>query len=239
MKENNYSMKWIVFVFGLIVINQHCFAFGDSTLRKKDLRRDVLLKTDSGNILIRLSDSTPLHRNNFLKLVKVGYFNGLLFHRVINHFMIQSGDPDSRNAAAGKPLGEGGPAYTIPAEFRPTLFHHRGALGAARDDNPQKASSASQFYLVQGKVFTDAGLDSVEQFRLNGRKIPAAQREVYKTIGGTPHLDQRYTVFGEIIQGFDVVEHIAASPTSRDIDLDRPLTDIHIITAQLVKRKRR
>ena len=153
--------------------------------------------------------------------------------------MIQSGDPDSRNAAAGKPLGEGGPSYTIPAEFRTTLFHHRGALGAARDNNPEKASSASQFYLVQGKVFTDAGLDSVEQFRLEGRKIPAAQREVYKTIGGTPHLDQRYTVFGEIIEGYEVVERIAAARTSKDIDLDRPLTDIHIISATLVKRKRR
>src|SRR6478736_1943445 len=102
-------MKWIVILFTLVIsTNQYCFAFGDSTLRKKDLKRDILLKTDSGNIVIRLSDSTPLHRNNFLKLVKVGYFNGLLFHRVINHFMIQSGDPDSRNAVAGKPLGEGG-----------------------------------------------------------------------------------------------------------------------------------
>lgn len=232
-------MKWILVLLSLIFVSSQSFAFGDSTLRKKDLRRDILLKTDSGDIRIRLSDSTPLHRNNFLKLVKVGYFDGLLFHRVINHFMIQSGDPDSRNAPAGKPLGEGGPAYTIPAEFRATLFHHRGALGAARDNNPEKASSASQFYLVQGKVFTDAGLDSVEQFRLEGRKIPATQREVYKTIGGTPHLDQRYTVFGEIIEGYEVVERIAATRTSKDIDLDRPLTDIHILLATLVKRKRR
>ena len=232
-------MKWILVLLSLIFASSQSFAFGDSTLRRKDLRRDILLKTDSGDIRIRLSDSTPLHRNNFLKLVKVGYFDGLLFHRVINHFMIQSGDPDSRNAPAGKPLGEGGPAYTIPAEFRATLFHHRGAIGAARDNNPEKASSASQFYLVQGKVFTDAGLDSVEQFRLEGRKIPATQREVYKTIGGTPHLDQRYTVFGEIIEGYEVVERIAATRTSKDIDLDRPLTDIHILSATLVKRKRR
>ncbi|HSB93605.1 MAG TPA: peptidylprolyl isomerase [Flavitalea sp.] len=232
-------MKLILILLSFLFINsQDCLAFGDSTLRKKDFKRDILLKTDSGEIRIRLSDSTPLHRNNFLKLVKVGYFDGLLFHRVINHFMIQSGDPDSRNASAGKPLGEGGPAYTIPAEFRSTLFHHRGALGAARDNNPEKASSASQFYLVQGKVFSDAGLDSVEQFRLQGRKIPAAHREVYKTIGGTPHLDQNYTVFGEIIDGYEVVERIAATSTSKDIDLDRPVTDIHIITAKLVKRKR-
>ena len=232
-------MKWILVLLSMMFVSSQSYAFGDSTLRRKDLRRDILLKTDSGDIRIRLSDSTPLHRNNFLKLVKVGYFDGLLFHRVINNFMIQSGDPDSRNAPAGKPLGEGGPAYTIPAEFRATLFHHRGALGAARDNNPEKASSASQFYLVQGKVFTDAGLDSVEQFRLEGRKIPATQREAYKTIGGTPHLDQRYTVFGEIIEGYEVVERIAATRTSKDIDLDRPLTDIHILSATLVKRKRR
>ena len=232
-------MKWILVLLSMMFVSSQSYAFGDSTLRRKDLRRDILLKTDSGDIRIRLSDSTPLHRNNFLKLVKVGYFDGLLFHRVINHFMIQSGDPDSRNAPAGKPLGEGGPAYTIPAEFRATLFHHRGAIGAARDNNPEKASSASQFYLVQGKVFTDPGLDSVEQFRLEGRKIPAAQREVYRTIGGTPHLDQRYTVFGEIIEGYEVVERIAATGTSKDIDLDRPLTDIHILSATLVKSKRR
>jgi len=229
---------FLITVILIIVGSQFAFAYGDSTLRRRDLRRDVLLKTDSGDIVIRLSDSTPLHRNNFLKLVKVGYFNGLLFHRVINHFMIQSGDPDSRNAAAGKPLGEGGPAYTIPAEFRQSLFHHRGAVGAARDDNPARASSASQFYLVQGKVFTDAGLDSVERFRLNGRKIPTAQRDVYKSVGGTPHLDQRYTVFGEIVKGYEVVERIAAVETSKDIDLDRPLVDVHIVVARLVKRKR-
>lgn len=214
-------------------------AYGDSTLRKKDLRRDILLKTDSGNIVLRLSDSTPLHRNNFIKLVKVGYFNGMLFHRVINHFMIQSGDPNSKTAAAGEPLGMGGPEYTIPAEFRSSLFHHKGAIGAARDNNPAKASSGSQFYLVQGKVFTDAGLDSVEIYRLGGRKIPAAQREVYKTLGGTPHLDQNYTVFGEIVKGLEVVDRIAATKTSKDIDLDRPLNNIHIVEARLVKRRKR
>lgn len=232
-------MKRLILSGLFLIAALSSFADGDSTLRKKDLRRDVLLKTDSGNIVLRLSDSTPLHRNNFLKLVKVGYFNGMLFHRVINHFMIQSGDPNSKTAAAGDPLGMGGPDYKIPAEFRPGLFHYKGAIGAARDNNPEKASSGSQFYLVQGKVFTDAGLDSVEIYRLGGRKIPAAQREVYKTLGGTPHLDQNYTVFGEIVKGLEVVDRIAATKTSKGIDMDRPLADIHIQEARLVKRRKR
>ena len=155
--------------------------------------------------------------------------------------MIQGGDPNSKGAMAGKPLGDGGPGYTIPAEFRKTLFHKKGALAAARmgdNVNPTKASSGSQFYIAQGKVFTDAGLDSVETFRLNGRKIPAEQREVYKTIGGTPHLDQGYTVYGEVVKGLDVLDNIAAVQTSRGQDRDRPLQDVRIIKAKLIKRKR-
>jgi cyclophilin family peptidyl-prolyl cis-trans isomerase len=211
-------------------------------LRKKDLHKDVEMTTSKGVILLRLSDSTPLHRDNFLLLVKKGYYDSVLFHRVIQRFMIQAGDPDSRLGHPGKPLsqgGEGGPGYTIPAEFRSSLFHKRGALAAARtsdDVNPLKASSGSQFYIVQGRVFTDAGLDSVETFRLKGRKIPAAQREVYKQLGGAPHLDQNYTVYGEVIKGMDVVDSIAASPTSGR-PLDRPLKDIHLLKMQLVKRR--
>jgi cyclophilin family peptidyl-prolyl cis-trans isomerase len=214
------------------------FAQKDSTLRKKDRKRDVLLQTNYGDILIRLSDSTPLHRDNFLKLVKTHYYDSVLFHRVIQHFMIQTGDPESKQAAAGEPLGNGGPAYTIPAEFRQTLFHKKGAVAAARDNNPAKASSGSQFYIVQGKIFTDAGLDSLETFRLGGRKIPAEQRAVYKTIGGTPHLDQNYTVFGEVIKGLETVDEIAAVQTSKGNDHDRPLQDVRIIKAKLVKRKK-
>ena len=213
----------------------------DSTIKKKDRKRDVLMQTTMGDIVIRLSDSTPLHRDNFLKLVKVGFYDSLLFHRVIKDFMIQGGDPESKRAAAGKPLGNGGPGYTVPAEFRKTLFHKKGVIAAARTGdniNPAKASSGSQFYLAQGKVFTDAGLDSVERFRLNGRKIPAEQRAVYKTIGGIPHLDQGYTVYGEVVKGLEVVDKIASVQTSRAQDRDRPLQDVRIVKANLIKRKK-
>jgi cyclophilin family peptidyl-prolyl cis-trans isomerase len=209
-------------------------------LRKADLRKDVLLETNYGTMRVRLSNETPLHKDNFLKLTKNGYYNGVLFHRVINKFMIQAGDPDSRKAVAGKPLGEGGPAYTVPAEFRADLFHKKGVIAAARegdDVNPQKASSGSQFYIVQGKIWTDGGLDTLEVKRLNGRKIPRDQRTVYKTIGGTPHLDQNYTVFGEVIEGLNVIDSIAAVATSKEKDKDRPLKDVVIKKARLVKRK--
>lgn len=229
--------KIFLFVF-LISLTAVSIAQRDSTLKKKDRKRDVLLETNYGDITIRLSDSTPLHRDNFLKLVKVGFYDSVLFHRVIQNFMIQGGDPDSKKAPPGKPLGSGGPSYRIPAEFRPSLFHKKGVIAAARDNNPDKASSGSQFYIVQGKVYTEAGLDSVETFRLN-RKLPAEQREVYKTIGGVPHLDQGYTVFGELVKGLDVVDKIAAAPTSKGADRDRPLEDIKVIKAKLVKRKKK
>jgi peptidyl-prolyl cis-trans isomerase B (cyclophilin B) len=188
----------------------------------------VKLTTDSGVIVLRLYNQTPLHRDNFLKLVKQHYFDSLLFHRVIKNFMIQGGDPASKNAKPGIMLGNGGPSYTVPAEFDTSLFHKKGVLAAARegdDINPKKASSASQFYIVQGKKFTDEGLDSVEEFRLKGRKLPPAHREVYKTTGGTPHLDMNYTVFGEVESGLEVVDKIAGA--SRDSN-NRPLIDIRM-----------
>lgn len=197
----------------------------------------MLIETNYGNMVIRLSDSTPLHRDNFLKLVKVGFYDSVLFHRVIQNFMIQGGDPDSKNAKAGVPLGNGGPSYRIPAEFRTTLFHQKGVIAAARDNNPEKESSGSQFYIVQGKRFTDAGLDSTETYRLK-RKLPAEHREVYKTLGGAPHLDQNYTVFGMVVKGLEVVDTIAAVSTSKGVDKDRPLEDARIIKARLVKRKK-
>ena len=194
----------------------------------------VRITTPAGECVLKLYDETPLHRDNFVKLVREGYYNDLLFHRVINHFMIQGGDPDSRYAAERQRLGEGGPDYTIPAEFNDSLFHKKGAIGAARDDNPEKASSGSQFYLVQGRTFTDRGLDSLEQLRLGGRKIPAYQREVYKTVGGTPHLDRSYTVFGELISGIAVIDSIAAVETDR---YDRPLQDQRMDMVLLTRRE--
>jgi cyclophilin family peptidyl-prolyl cis-trans isomerase len=194
---------------------------------KQNSNKRIKLTTDSGVVILKLYDKTPLHKANFLNLVKQRYFDSLLFHRVIKNFMIQGGDPDSKYATAGVKLGDGGPAYTIAAEFDTSLFHKRGVIAAAResdDINPKKASSGSQFYIVQGKLFTDAGLDSVETYRLK-RKIPVWQRKVYKTIGGTPHLDMNYTVFGEVESGMEVIDKIAASATDTN---DRPLQDIRM-----------
>jgi peptidyl-prolyl cis-trans isomerase B (cyclophilin B) len=231
-------MRTLIFVTGFLFIGMVCVAQKDSIVTRKDRKKDVLLETNYGDIAVRLSDSTPLHRDNFLKLVKMHYYDSVLFHRVIKNFMIQGGDPNSKHAEPGEPLGNGGPGYRIPAEFRTSLFHKKGVIAAARDNNPEKASSGSQFYIVQGKIFTDAGLDSVETYRLNGRKIPAEQREIYKTIGGAPHLDQGYTVFGEVVKGLDVVDKIASVATSKGEDRDRPLEDVRIIKAKLIKRKK-
>ena len=218
------------------------FAQQDVKLKKKDRKRDVELVTTEGTIVLRLYDSTPLHRDNFLRLVRSRYYDSMLFHRVIQNFMIQAGDPNSKTAKAGQPLGNGGPSYTLPSEFRPFLFHKKGVLAAARmgdNVNPEKKSSGSQFYIVQGKTFTDQELDSVEVVRLEGRKLPLEHREVYKTTGGTPQLDQNYTVFGEVVRGLDVVDKIATVATSKAQDRDRPLQDVRIVRAALVKRKKR
>lgn len=214
------------------------FAFSQQEvkLKKKDRRRDIEVTTTEGFFILRLSDSTPLHRDNFLRLVKSKYYDSVLFHRVIQNFMIQAGDPNSKAAAPGVALGNGGPSKKIPAEFRASLFHKKGVLAAARDNNPEKASSGSQFYIVQGKKFTDAGLDSVETLRLK-RTLPKDHREVYKTIGGVPHLDQNYTVFGEVIHGLETIDLIAATATSK-APPDRPVKDVRIIKTRLVKRKK-
>ncbi|RVU01344.1 peptidylprolyl isomerase [Mucilaginibacter limnophilus] len=193
----------------------------------------VRIKTNYGAVIIRLYNETPLHRDNFIKLVKQGSLNGTLFHRVIQDFMIQGGDPTSKNAKPGDALGEGDLGYTVQAEFRDSLFHKKGVIAAARDDRPDKASSASQFYIVQGKRFTDETLDAVETKRLQGRKIPQSQRDIYKSVGGTPHLDRTYTVFGEVVSGIEMVDRIAALKTDGN---DRPLTDVHI-TVELLSKK--
>jgi cyclophilin family peptidyl-prolyl cis-trans isomerase len=197
-----------------------------------DLKKDVStagtirvkIITDSGTLFIRLYDSTPLHRDNFAKLVKEGFYDSLLFHRIIAGFMIQGGDPLSKNAAPGVQLGMGGgDMQRIPAEFRNGLIHKRGALAAARDGNPQKASSACQFYLVHGKRWTDAELNMFEQ--QSGVKYTEEQREIYKSLGGTPMLDHNYTVYGEVESGIEVIDKIASAPKAPD---DRPIGDIHM-----------
>ncbi len=233
-------MKNVYLLFFSLFFIASSFAQNEVVIKKRDRKKDIELQTSFGNIVIRLSDATPLHRDNFLKLAKNGFYDSVLFHRVIQNFMIQSGDPNSKAAEKGKPLGNGGPGYTIPAEFSPELFHKKGVVAAARmgdNVNPKKESSGSQFYIVQGNLFTDEGLDSVERVRLNGRKLSAAHREYYKTIGGTPQLDQNYTVFGEVIIGMEVVNTIAATPTSKGTDRDRPLEDIRIISIKMLKRK--
>jgi peptidylprolyl isomerase len=255
-------------------------AFDDGT---GDIR--VLIITDQGPVKIRLYNETPLHRDNFVKLVKEHYFDSLLFHRVIRNFMIQGGDPDSKNAKPASLLGEGGPGYTLPAEFNSRLFHKKGALAAARDsdlDNPSQASSGSQFYIVQGRVYTDSLLrtqakritkmklfnavinrpenkgllekykrfakaelaDSVKYITdiiskqvdmelpdVKQHEFTDEQIKTYGTLGGTPHLDGSYTVFGEVYEGLEVIDQIADKKTDRN---NRPLTDVRIIKAVLI-----
>ena len=187
--------------------------------------------TNYGTIVLELYDATPKHRDNFLKLVHQHVFDSLLFHRVIPGFMIQGGDPGSKRAQPGAQLGDGDLGYTIPAEFDTSLFHRRGALAAARDNNPAKASSASQFYIVVGKKYTDAQLDNLEKTRLGGRHIPFSHRVVYETQGGAPWLDMNYTVFGQVLSGMEVVDAIAA--VNRDAH-DRPLSDVRILKVRVV-----
>lgn len=197
------------------------------SITTKSKERLVEITTNYGTMVVKLYDSTPLHRDNFIKLVKQGFYDSLLFHRVIEGFMIQGGDPTSKNAKDSIILGNGeAPGDRIPAEFKPFYFHKKGALAAARDDNPEKASSNCQFYIVQGKTFTDEELNQVEcQIRSSNPAFSFTdeQRKIYKTIGGTPMLDQNYTVFGEVTKGLDVVDKIASVP--RDAN-DRPLQNV-------------
>lgn len=193
----------------------------------------IYLETNYGRLVLRLYNSTPQHRDNFLKLVREGFYDGLLFHRVIKDFMIQGGDPESKTAIKGAMLGNGGPGYTVPAEFVDSLIHRKGALAAARlgdGMNPKKESSGSQFYIVQGRVWRDADLLAMES--RTGRKYTDTQKKIYQEEGGTPHLDGGYTVFGQLEEGFDVLDRIAATPTG---GADRPSEDVRILRAGLVK----
>ena len=236
----------------------------------------VKIQTTLGDIVVRLYDETPLHRDNFVKLVKEGYYDGTLFHRVIQDFMIQGGDPDSKGAPSGKQLGTGGPGYTVEAEIRKDIFHTRGALAAARQGdevNPERRSSGSQFYIVWGQIYNEGQLrqfsrqmemqqmqsvfnqlamqhrDEIMQYRRerntaalqelqeklaaeakskvqqDGGGMSDEQLKIYSTVGGTPHLDGQYTVFGEVEQGLDVVEMIQQTATARG---DRPVDDIEM-----------
>lgn len=226
-------MKRIAFVFALIFISIIAFSqtktsskktLNASTKKALEKERLVGITTPYGVIVVKLYDSTPLHRDNFVKLVQQGFYDSLLFHRVIDGFMIQGGDPTSKNAPDSVQLGSGeAPGDRIPAEFNMAYFHKRGALAAARDNNPEKASSNCQFYIVQGKPVSDSDLNMMECQIRNEKPLfryTDAQRVVYNTIGGTPFLDQNYTVFGEVIKGMEVIDKIAKLP--RDSN-DRPL----------------
>lgn len=184
----------------------------------------VEIETPFGNMLVELFDATPEHRDNFLKLTREGFFDSLLFHRVIDGFMIQGGDPDSRDAQPGQPLGMGGPGYTLPAEFVDTLAHVKGMLAAARrggPSNPEKRSSGSQFYIVQGRKVTEVELTQFEGQK--GIRYPKNVREAYLELGGTPFLDQEYTVFGRVVEGLDVIDQITTVPTD---PRNRPREDV-------------
>lgn len=277
-KKNLFAFSIITVFFALSASFKPIPDKGNGDIR-------VIILTNQGAIRIRLYNETPLHRDNFVKLVKEHYFDSLLFHRVIRNFMIQGGDPDSKYAKPEAILGEGGPGYTLPAEFNPGLFHKKGVLAAAREsdlDNPSQASSGSQFYIVQGRTYTDSLLkvqakritkmklfnqiinrvenkQLLEKYKVYAKaemndsvkyindiinkqvetELPAVQQymfteeqtKAYTTIGGTPHLDGSYTVFGEVYDGLEVLDDIAAQKTDKAA---RPLTDIRIITISLI-----
>lgn len=192
----------------------------------------IEISTDYGVMTAELYDATPQHRDNFLKLAEEGFYNGLLFHRVIDGFMIQGGDPNSKNAAPGAPLGSGGPGYQVPAEFVDSLIHVKGAIAAARTGdavNPEKKSSGSQFYIVQGTVLDANSIKMWEQ--RHGFQYTEEQKQQYMTLGGTPSLDRGYTVFGHIISGLDVIDKIAK--VEKDAR-DRPKTDVKM-TVRVIK----
>ena len=211
MKQNSF---FYALLLGLI-------SLGLSSCSEADDYQRVIISTDFGEMEAILYNSTPQHRDNFIKLVEEGFYDSLLFHRVMEGFMIQGGDPDSRDARAGVVLGVGGPGYQIPAEIGAP--HFRGVLAAARNNNPEKASNGSQFYIVQGSPVAGALLDQMERAR--GFVYNEAQRNLYQEIGGAPQLDSDYTVFGEIVVGLAVIDQIAAVPVDQ---YKRPIQNVRM-----------
>ena len=279
----NFVSFFVCFI--MFFVNNRAKNINFAFHKQRNNMSKVQIKTSLGDITVRLYDETPLHRDNFIKLAKEGYYNGTLFHRVIKNFMIQGGDPDSKGAAAGVQLGTGGPGYTVPAEFvYPQYFHKKGALAAARQSdqvNPEKKSSGSQFYIVTGEVYSAGKLtqlekqleqrmlqsifdslvvenrDKILQLRRNrdqagiaaiqeqlqkdtyakakemGKpKFTDAQREAYTTVGGTPFLDNDYTVFGEVEEGMDVIDAIQNVATGAG---DRPNNDVVMIEVKVIE----
>ena len=280
--------KVILIVMALVLMSSTLVAKENKKMENQTVQATgdamVDIKTSVGDIRIRLYGEAPKHRDNFLKLVEEGFYNDVLFHRVINQFMIQTGDPNSKGAPAGKALGSGDPGYELDAEIvYPRLFHKRGALAAARtgdEVNPKRRSSGAQFYIVTGKVYNagqlgqmekqlqmqqkqsifnglatqyrdsimnmrrnrdQAGLQALQEELVkkteaeaakNPAKFTPEQIEAYSTVGGTPHLDGTYTVFGEVVSGMDVVSKIETTPTGA---MDRPKEDIKIISMAIVK----
>jgi len=224
MKNKKYLLLASLCLFSVGV-----FAQGKS---KKD--EVVTIKTEKGTMRVILFDEAPQHKANFLKLAKDKFYDGLLFHRVIDDFMIQGGDPNSRNAKPDDMLGKGENGYKIPAEFSPKLYHQKGALAMARDNNPKKESSGCQFYIVQGRKWSKNDLD--KQAARAARKLTDAQRKTYETVGGTPHLDGSYTVFGQVIDGMDVIDKVGS--VEKD-ERDRPEKDVSMqISVKKMKKKK-
>jgi cyclophilin family peptidyl-prolyl cis-trans isomerase len=229
MKKINISI--VVFLLTITVFAQKKTV--KSAKPDKDAKNSehvVLISTSKGDMKVKLYDATPQHRDNFLKLVNSNFYDSLLFHRVIAGFMIQGGDPTSKHAAPGVMLGGGDNGYTVPAEFVDSLYHKKGALCAARTENPAKASSGCQFYIVQGQVLNPEMLTQFEQ--RTGKPMTQKEKKDYTTVGGTPSLDGNYTVFGEVIEGLDVIDKIAAVKTAPG---DRPIENVYILKMKELK----
>jgi len=210
------------------------FSLNISAQKKSNKDEVVTITTNQGTMRFILFDEAPKHKANFIKLAKDKFYDGLLFHRVIDDFMIQGGDPNSRNAKPDEMLGKGDNGYKIPAEFSPKLFHQKGALAAARDNNPAKESSGCQFYIVQGRKWSKPDLE--KQATRAARKLTDDQKKVYETVGGTPHLDGSYSVFGQLIDGMDVIDKIGS--VERD-ERDRPEKDVAMkVSVKKMKKKK-